>query len=48
MTLMTQVAREGTAGFWIGSGGPKKQSSTGWQAPAVPPQFASDVQLGCG
>src|SRR5207247_2072309 len=34
-TLMTQVAREGTAGFWIASGGPKKQFSTGWQAPAV-------------
>ena len=48
MTLMTQVAREGTAGFWIASGGPKKHFSTGWQAPAVPPQFASDVQLGCG
>src|SRR5207244_11359112 len=47
-TLMTQVAREGTAGFWIASGGPKKHFSTGWQAPAVPPQFASDVQLGCG
>src|SRR5438093_9095115 len=48
MTLMTQVAREGTAGFWIASGGPKRQFSTGWHAPAVPPQSASDVQLGCG
>ena len=48
MTLITQVAREGTAGFWIASGGPKTQFSTGWHAPAVPPQFASDVQLGCG
>ena len=48
MTLMTQVAREGTAGFWIASGGPKRQFSTGWQAPAVPPQSASDVQVGCG
>src|SRR5437763_9089312 len=43
-TLMTQVAREGTAGFWIASGGPKRQFSTGWQAPAVPPQSASVVQ----
>src|SRR5947207_20967 len=43
MTLMTQVAREGTAGFWIASGGPKRQFSTGREAPAAaakpaPPQ----------
>src|SRR5438046_5458634 len=47
-TLMTQVAREGTAGFWIASGGPNKQFSTGWQAPAVPPQSASVRQVLCG
>src|SRR5947207_14976166 len=47
-TLMTQVAREGTAGFWIASGGPKSQFSTGWQAPAVPPQSASVRQVLCG
>src|SRR5438093_924848 len=47
-TLMTQLAFDGIAGLWIARGGPKKQFSTGWHAPAVPPQFASDVQLGCG
>src|SRR2546426_12116236 len=45
MTLMTQVAREGTAGFWIASGGPKRQFGTGWHAPAVPPQSESAVQI---
>src|SRR5438132_8990507 len=48
MTLMTQVAREGTAGFWIASGGPKSQFSTGWHPPAVPPQSASVRQVLCG
>src|SRR5439155_14378670 len=47
-TLMTQLAFDGTAGLWIARGGPKKQFSTGWHAPAVPPQFASVVQLGSG
>ena len=47
-TLMTQVAREGTAGFWIASGGPKSQFSTGWHPPAVPPQSASVRQVLCG
>src|SRR5438046_537872 len=45
---MTQVAREGTAGFWIASGGPKSQFSTGWHPPAVPPQSASVRQGLCG
>ena len=46
-TLMTQLAFDGTAGLWIARGGPKKQFSTGWHAPAggnAPPQSVSDVQ----
>src|SRR5436190_940551 len=54
MTLITQVAREGTAGFWIASGGPKTQFSTGWHAPAgvapggtvlarPPPMYSQDA-----
>ena len=51
ITLMTQVERTGITGFGIASGGPKKQFSTGWHAPAggnAPPQSVSDVQLLCG
>jgi len=48
MTLMTQVERAGTDPYGIARGGPNKQFSTGWHEPPVPPQSASDVQLGCG
>jgi len=47
ITLMTQVDMTGIAGSGIASGGPKKQFSTGWHAPAggnAPPQSVSDVQ----
>src|SRR5438094_4567303 len=47
ITLMTQSETEPTAGWGIASGGPKKQFSTGWHAPAggnAPPQSVSDVQ----
>jgi len=47
ITLMTQIETLLTAGWGIASGGPKKQFSTGWHAPAggnAPPQSVSDVQ----
>jgi len=47
ITLRTQVERFLMVGFGIGSGGPKKQFASSWQAPELPDpaQSASVVQV---